>query len=196
MLILIGIWLIKKTKYQIKPLLNVLTRNKRLLFYSIVISIIIFILTIPTLIQRLRTSSELMASDGGIMYRIELAKYSTRLATKEFLGSGLNLSPYHFATLFDGEKYIFDPAHPHNVFFQVLAENGALGLVFFIIFVYSIFRPILIKKVALDHFSLGALVFLLCAQIYPIFLNHPEILSYFFVYSGIHFQKSLQNDRK
>lgn len=193
---IVGIWLIKQEGHQLKSTFIKLFKSKRLLFYSTLGFLIVSAFTLPTLAGRLKTSPTLLASDGSAMYRIELALYSTRLAGKQLLGSGLNLSPYHFATLLNSEKYVFDPAHPHNIFFQILAETGVPGLIFFFIFIYLIFRPLLQKRIALDHFSLGALVFLLCAQVYPIFLNHPEILTYFFVYSGIYFQRILRNDKK
>jgi hypothetical protein len=151
------------------------------------------VITIPFLLQRLKSLPTLFTSDGSAMYRIQLNVYAIKLAFKYFLGSGLNLSPYHLVTAFPNDDYFFDPAHPHNVFFQILAETGVLGLSFFFFFVYFIFRPVILNKENLNRFTIGALLFLICAQVYPIFLNHPEILSYFFLYSGLHYQKKIKS---
>lgn len=146
------------------------------------------------LIKRLESIPTLFAADGSAMYRIQLNLYAVRLSLRNFLGTGLNLSPYELATSFPNETYIFDPAHPHNIFFQILAETGILGLVSFLLFLYFLFRPFVLKSKALNAFSIGAILFLVCAQIYPIFLNHPEILSFFFAYLGLQQNRALHHD--
>lgn len=150
-------------------------------------------LAVIYLIQRMWSFPTLLTKDGSAMYRIQLNLYATRLGFRNWLGTGLNLSPYELAVSFPNETYIFDPAHPHNIFFQILAETGVFGLSLFLLFLYFAFRPVVLKPQRLNQFSVGALLFLVCAQIYPIFLNHPEILSYLFLYLGFHFNQLEQN---
>ncbi len=109
------------------------------------------------------------------------------MAIENPLGVGLNLSPYYFATTFSGHDLIYDPSHPHAMFFQIMAETGFLGLLFFVYFLYAVFRPQFISKqhnVYKVSFAVSALTYVVVAQMYPIFLNHQEILSFLFLYLG------------
>ncbi len=183
---------IRNRSTQIKAALKNLNFRQRILLASSFLALLA--VSLPFFLQRLRSLPTLFTSDGSAQYRIQLNFYAIRLALQNFWGTGLNLSPYQLAVSFTGEKYIFDPAHPHNIFFQILAETGILGLASFFMFIYLIFRPILIKKQKVNRFTIGALFFLICAQVYPIFLNHPEILSFLFLYSGLHLNQTIKYD--
>lgn len=170
------------TKEKIKGLFSFIKSNKLIIPFLIGGTIFVS----PYLINRLGSSNQLFSSEGSGTYRIQLTQYALRLTEKKpLLGVGLNLSPYYLATSFPHEDYFFDPAHPHNLIVQLLAETGLIGTILFSLFIYFIFRPLLKNKFkSLNEFSLASIIFFLCAQIYPIFINQMEIISYFFLYLG------------
>jgi O-antigen ligase len=149
----------------------------------VVIVVAIFALLTPYLFARLSSVPDLFATYGSGTYRLQMTIYSLRLASTHMLGTGINLSPYYLATAFNQEKFIFDPTYPHNIFAQLLAETGFVGCALFITFLYLCLRrfPNFIK----NPFAPAPLIFLLSAQFYPIFLNHPEISSFLFLYLGL-----------
>lgn len=145
----------------------------------------IFIFVTPFLFARLQSSGTLFAPSGSGTYRLQLISRSLTISLDKITGVGLNLSPYHFATNPPRGVDFFNPAHPHNIFFQILIETGFVGLCLFALFIYVIFRSYTHGHSSQNlPFAASALAFLLSAQIYPIFLNHPEILSYLFLYLG------------
>jgi O-antigen ligase len=118
-----------------------------------------------------------------------MMQYAVRLALMNPLsGVGVNLSPYFLAVSFPFEKFVFDPTYPHNLVFELLAETGIIGVTLFTLFVYLSFG-IFYKKHGRSHqlneFGVAATVYLACAQVYPLFLNRPEIFSYLFLYLGL-----------
>ena len=160
-------------------------------------AVIITITLAPYLGRRIETLSDVFTQYGSANYRLQMMRYSSQLAlANPLLGVGINLSPYYFATGFVGERLIFDPTYPHNLFFQLLAETGAVGVTLFFSFAYLGIRPLLMemkrpainkinKQPVIKEYSLAAGVYLLAAMFYPIFLNHPELSSYFFLYIGL-----------
>jgi O-antigen ligase len=161
---------------------NMMRAIKRLL---VIVAVIILVST-PFIVKRLESTGTLFSATGSATSRIQLNQYAIRLAQANPFGVGLNLSPYFFATAFPQETFTFDPSRPHNIFFQVLAETGFFGLVLFALFIYYALRSYLVSKEKLSNleFFMASLAFLAGAQIYPIFTNHPEILSFFFLYLG------------
>jgi O-antigen ligase len=148
----------------------------------------VLLAALPYLIARLVYLGSLFGDSGSGTYRIQIALYAAKLAVMNVFGVGLSLSHYFFATFFRNDKFIFDPAYPHNVFFQVLAETGILGLIFYGLFLTFAFRLNQWKEFKANlknPFILAALVYLLCAQFYPIFLHNQEILTYLFLYLGL-----------
>ena len=116
-----------------------------------------------------------------------MIQYSARLGLNNLFGVGLGMSPYHFAVNFPGENMIFGPDYPHNIFSQIFAETGIVGLVSFIVFLYLAFRPLFIKGLNVQniHFYLAALAFVASACFYPLFIPLVELTSFFFLYLGI-----------
>lgn len=176
----------------IKKTLQALIKNK--IFIPIVILGIIFVS--PYLINRLGSANQLFSKEGSGTYRIQLTQYAIRLVEKKpLLGVGLNLSPYYLATSFPQEDYFVDPAHPHNIIIQILAETGLIGISLFLFFIYLLFRPLLKNSLRnINEFSLASGIFFLCAQAYPIFINQMEIISYFFLYLGFMAYKNQENE--
>lgn len=176
---IIFIYLIKKKGIALK---RIGASSKKLLLAVIVILVI----SGPFMISRLESTRTLFSPSGSATSRIQLNQYALRLAQANPYGVGLNLSPLFLATSFPQEQYTFDPTRPHNIFFQILAEVGFGGLVLFVLFIYFAFRNYLISNNIINNleFFMASIAFLLGAQIYPIFTNHPEILSFFFLYLG------------
>lgn len=139
------------------------------------------------LLTRLQSFGSLFGPDGSGTYRVQLNQYALRLSLSNPLGVGLNLSPYFFATFFPQENFIFDPTYPHNIYFQVLAEAGIFGFVFFLLFLVGSFREFILKndKGPGFPFFAAAFAFAIAANMYPIFIDNPEVFSFFFLYLGL-----------
>lgn len=167
---------------KIKGLILSIKKNKILIPIIVLISLFVG----PFFLSRLSSSNQVFTKEGSGSYRLQLSKYALRLTErKTWFGVGLNLSQYYLATSFPHEKYFFDPAYPHNVIIQLLAETGIVGTSLFVLFIYLIFRPLISNKnIKFSQFHLGALAYLMCSQFYPIFINHMEIISYLFLYLG------------
>ncbi len=170
--------------YHKKTFLGLVSRKN---LFSVGIAVLVITLAFPFFLIRFSSITDLFTQYGSGSYRIQLMTYALRLGLASPLGVGLNLSPYYFATAFLTENYFFDPAYPHNIFFQILAETGPAGLIVFVAFIYLAIRQLFTSTKTPESVQYGAsaLVFLLCAQLYPIFLNHPEIISFFFLYLGV-----------
>ncbi|MCB9813404.1 MAG: O-antigen ligase family protein [Pseudomonadales bacterium] len=155
---------------------------------KLIIPIIFAILFVwPYFINRISSANQVFSKEGSGSYRIQLSEYALKLTDKKPLfGVGLNLSEFYLATSFPGEDYFFDAAYPHNIIIQILAETGLVGITLFIYFIYLIlFRPTIKRNLNnFNEFHLASIVFLMCAQFYPIFINHMEIISYLFLYLG------------
>lgn len=137
----------------------------------------------PYLLTRFYDFGNLFSRFGSGTYRLQMFKESINLAIENPLGVGLDLSPYSFGTKKLPRETIFDPAHPHNIFFQVLAETGFFGLIIFGYFIISVFKKIPNSKD--NPFFISILLFLASAQIYPIFINQIEIISFLFLLIGL-----------
>ena len=114
-----------------------------------------------------------------------MVNYSVKLGMSHLNGVGINLSPYFFATKFTQDQFIFDPTFPHNIFSEIFAETGIIGLVLFFLFIYLTLRNHFNLKTRINIFAVGSIVYLISAQIYPIFLNQPELSSFLFLYLGL-----------
>jgi len=142
------------------------------------------LLFLPMLSSRFSTLGTGLQPYSSGWYRIEQALYVGRIFAAHPFGVGLGLSPLYFATSFQGERPTFDPSYPHNLWLQLLAETGGIGMLLYGLFVASIYRPWLSGKFQLTPFGAGALAYLYCAQFYPIFLNQSELLRVCFIAFG------------
>lgn len=177
-LIIVYTFIPRGSKQQLKNLLKKLVIP--------IAAVIIF--SLPLVTARINTAYLLFNAQGSATYRLQLNEYALRLANRHFFGTGLNLSPYYLGTSFIDDQYIFDATRPHNLFFQILAEAGYVGLIIFLLFLYFAFKNCKQKEVTNSReYILAALTFLLCAQIYPIFINHTEVISFFFISLGLTF---------
>lgn len=163
----------------------------RKVFNKRVIKIVILLLLCGTfpflsyLTDRIQTIITIFAPGGSGDFRLALIQYAARVAQVHPFGVGLNIAPYVFAVGFPGER-IFDPSQPHNIFFQILAEMGAPGLIAFLLFLWVVYRRYVLTPVSrAAPYFVSSLIFLFAAQFYPIFISQPEILSYFFLHLGL-----------
>lgn len=178
------IYIFKKFKNKTQ-LIKKQLRKFRLLVIGLGLTVLI--LAGPFLWQRILTFSDVFTKYGSASYRLGMARFATRLGLKRAEGVGLNLSPYFLASKFKGVKYIFDPTYPHNLFFQLFAETGLIGLISFLSWLYLVFRDFLVGKKGSDNgFGLAGIIFIAASMFYPIFLNHPEISSFLFLFAGLH----------
>ncbi len=169
-------------KKNIEKLFNLYKNNLSL----ILTTVLLMFLMLPYFFVRIGSVSQTFSAEGSGTYRIQLTEYALRIMEKKpLLGVGLNLSPYYLATAFTTEDYFIDPAHPHNIFIQLLAETGISGTILFLLFIYLILRKNLHEISRSSSFFFASILFLLCAQIYPIFINHMEIISYLFLFLGL-----------
>ncbi len=169
-----------------------INKSKKLLFILIFLFTFALLSILPYLANRLLTLSEAFSPQGTATYRINMIYYSLRIFTENpILGVGLNLSPYFLASGFLGEKYAFDPTYPHNLISQLLVETGIIGTILFFVLITLIIKQILTNKDKniTKGFALASLSYFICAQFYPIFLNHTELSSFFFLYAGLSFLK-------
>jgi O-antigen ligase len=186
--LLMGIYLIVFLTLFKQKRINI-NKIKRFLNYK-TITILIFFITLlsPYLLNRVSSLTDVFTKYGSATYRIQMIIYSLRIFQEHFLtGIGVNLSPYFLASGFSGEKYPFDPTYPHNLTIQLLAETGIIGTFLFILFLINVLKPYFTKNTLsiIPGFALAAGVYFLCSQFYPIFLNHPELSSFFFLYAGL-----------
>jgi O-antigen ligase len=141
----------------------------------------------PYVLTRMQNFPDVFSEVGSGTFRIQMFQYGARLGLNNWFGVGLGMSPYHFGTDFPGEKMIFGPDYPHNIFLQIFAEIGLFGLILYIVFLYISFRPLVIKGLNIPdiHYYLAAFAFIASACFYPIFIPLIELNSFFFLYLGI-----------
>jgi O-antigen ligase len=164
------------------------SKGRNIKFKKINRNLIIIIITIITVLlpyfsNRVFDFSKIFSKLGSGTYRLQLAEQAYLLAKNNLLGVGLNLSPYSFAIQKFSKEIIFDPAHPHNIFFQILAETGFLGLIIFSLYIFYTLKEV--PNLNKNLFFYPVVLFLIAAQFYPIFINQSEITSYFFLFIGL-----------
>lgn len=184
---------IKKYYFQQKKLFTDLQRYSWLVLPFIAVGV----LFVPYLTNRLSSLTSLFAKYGSGTYRLELARYAIRLVHEQPWGVGLNLSPYYLATEFNQEIVSFDPAPPHNILFQLLAETGYAGVAVVTWLIYLIYRPQQIAGKKWPQFFItgsgaAGLAFLYCAQFYPVFINQIETFSWLMLFLGLYWAEKQQ----
>jgi hypothetical protein len=164
------------------PQLRQLLRKKLMLL----ITTTVVLLTSPYLLSRMQSLSNVFSRDGSLSYRSELNSHVLSMSFSNYLGIGLDLTPYYLAKNFktvDSPLVIFDQAPAHNIIVQLLAETGIIATVIFISFVYITIKHGYQGK----HrtFALAAIVYFLAAQFHPVFTNHYQLTGFFFLYLGV-----------
>jgi hypothetical protein len=180
---LFGIMLFLLIRTHIKIFVKTITRTP-LTRIIILIGLTVTLIVSSYVIKRVQTIPLLFSGYGSGSYRVQLNTMAFKLATAHPFGVGLNLSPYYFSQEFIQER-TNDPAHPHNIFFQIAAETGLVGIIAFLLFLWCVYRPYIRQhSVRSEPFFVASVIFLLAAQFYPIFISQPEILSFFFLHLG------------
>ncbi len=140
----------------------------------------------PYLWSRLQSISNVWSHDGSLSYRSELNSHVLSMSFTNYLGIGLDLTPYYLAKNFktvDSPLVIFDQAPAHNIVVQLLAETGVIATMVFLLFIYTTIKYGYQGKQRL--FAVAAVAYLLSAQFHPVFTNHYQLAGFFFLYLGI-----------
>lgn len=185
---LYGLSILTLIFHLIKYRKTVISMSKNLLKNIFVKSIVALaiIVMIPYLLTRINSIKNVFSRDGSLSYRQDLNHYVLNMSFKNYLGIGLDLTPYYLAKnvkTIDSLPVIFDQAPAHNIFIQLFAETGIFASTVFLFFVYYVFRHSLGKNGS--HFALVALIYLFSAQFHPVFTNHYQLTAFFFLFLGI-----------
>jgi len=110
---------------------------------------------------------------------------SLRLGFEQIFGLGIGTSPMYLATKSLQEHPIYGPDFPHNLFMQIFAEVGIVGLCVFVLFVYIAFRNFFLNRAAARSkpFYVASLLYFISSLFYPLTFDGIEILSFDFFIS-------------
>lgn len=185
-LILLSVIYLKKISLFVKPKIN---------SYALYATFGIFLLLFGQLfISRLKSlGSTLTDERGGLQYRLSHIVLSTDLMLKRPFGVGMNVFQYAILDRYDPYEYFSDSTAAHNLFAEIGAGAGIIGLFFFCLLLgrygYMLWtfmfgqknstkKPLLIGSI----FLIAA--YLLSAQFYPLLFS-TMITTFFFIISGI-----------
>lgn len=154
--------------------------------YTVVGSLIVVFVGFPYLATRLHGLSRVFAGDGSGTFRLQMIRDAYRVGLSHPLGVGLGMMPYYFATQFTQDHPIYGPDFPHNLFMELFAESGLFGLLFFLLFLYLLYRQVVLGRSVRDSipFYIGSGLFFLCAMVYPLTFDAIEVISLAFLYMG------------
>ncbi len=175
---LYGVWAI---------LVVLVWRRLGIRFYprQIALAGVVLVAVSPYLLARFSSVFDSLSAYGSLTYRMDMVNYAARLVVASpLVGVGISQLPYWFATGFVGETFAFDPTYPHSIVIQLLTETGGVGAALFFLFVAAIVSLFVSGVARAVSFFAAMIVYLIAASFYPLFLNHPEVLSFFFLYAG------------
>ncbi len=198
--LMIGFYLIyayEKRVYLTSKLLNKLRTNKRLLTVSAVSVITAFIIVMPYVYLRLNTVPEAFDDPGSMTTRFKLAQEAFSLITQyPISGVGLNRSLEFYGV--NPVTDIFQNMRPssfykiHNLFLEIAAETGIIGLMFFLLFVSLVIKKYLndrnkIESLWIKNFRkacfYGLILWLIFSSFHP-FLGTSQ-MRYFVLLSAL-----------
>jgi len=140
----------------------------------------------PYLRARAATLPDTFSQFGSGSYRVDMFKKTALILLSHPWGVGLGFSAYYLETQFYDQVHVFDITFPHNLTIQLGAETGWLGMA---CWVGTGVILVIVGKKYKDSlgmpFLAGAGTYFLCAQMYPLFLNQPEISDFFFMILGL-----------
>jgi O-antigen ligase len=137
-------------------------------------------------------------AEGGGTYRLEHIRVGWYYLKTKFHGVGLGIFPYAMAQDFPKDKTGLVPTLAHNMFAQIGAEVGLMGLISFFIFLWLLVRKRLnsiIKNSLLKHniFSFSLFValvnYLVLSMFFPWFL-HPKMAYMFWILAAYNSKRS------
>ena len=150
------------------------------------IFLVICLLFTPLLISRFSTLKSTIFGSGGL-YRLRHLIMAKNYLLENRWGIGLNIFQFKILKDYEPAYYFYDSAPPHNIFAQLAASTGILGLTNFILIIIYLLRN-KIKSSKLSLISLasthGMIAFLIIANFYPWLLKSP-ISDIFWIISGI-----------
>jgi O-antigen ligase len=153
--------------------------------YWVVFLLFFLILLGYNIITRISTLLSIFNKEGGGSYRLEHIKIGWYYLTSIPFGIGIGTFPFKMALDFPVEKTTLIPNLAHNMFAQVGAETGVLGIVSFLTFLWLVikekYRAFSKSHNLLDLALLVAFIsFLLLSNFFPWFL-HPKLDWFFWI---------------
>ena len=172
--VLITVWFLRKQKKLYVP--------AYLQSYWKILAVTFLILFGPFIANRLSSLGNVFQHEGGGTYRIRHLEVGWHYLKNEPYGVGVGLFPFSMALDFPMEETGLRPTLPHNIFTQIGAEMGFVGLLTFIVFLWLLIRRPLsllssgMRSVNPFYFSifLGFISLFLLNLVFPWFL-HPSI---------------------
>lgn len=171
---LFGIWYVKKFYKTYIP--------RFLSKYWLVLLAISIIVFAPLIADRLATISDIFNKEGGGTFRVGHLKVGWHYISSRPQGVGIGLFPFAMAQDFPIYVSGLRPTLAHNIFAQIGAELGFIGLTSFIAFLWLLVRKFLnslvIRKLHLSPFAFSIFLaftsFVALSSVFPWFL-HPSI---------------------
>jgi len=144
---------------------------KKNLFKVLIITLVILVVTIPIIVKDKRLTARydeikiitINYNDPNNPYFSLFFKSIEIFKENPFLGTG----PRSFRDSCQKQGKNFDKScknHPHNIYFEILAETGIYGFLFFIWIIFNFFRKTLFclkKQINLTHLEIGCFVSLI-----------------------------------
>lgn len=141
----------------------------------------------PLLIQRVLSAGELLKAGGGGIYRLRHFVIAADIMNNFPLGVGMNVFQYAMTERFNADYFFHDSTPAHNVFAEVGADFGALGIPLFVILYYCIVKEVLPSVYRKRPISIGVfwgiIIFLALSQVHP-WLFERSASSLFWVLGG------------
>lgn len=139
--------------------------------YGRVILIGFGLLFLPMFLQRIFSVNELFKPGGGAIYRIHHLIAAAELMKSHPLGVGMNIFQYAIVDRFDPEYIFYDSTPAHNVFAEVGADFGAVGIPLFLLLFYFMIKSLqqtarIKNPISIGIFS-GVIVYLALLQVHP-----------------------------
>lgn len=161
--------------------------------YAIPTLIGLGIIFMPMVIQRVLSIDQLIKSGGGAVYRLRHLVAARELMKTNPLGVGMNVFQYAIVEQFEPEFIFYDSTPAHNVFAEVGADFGWVGIVLFLLLFYFMIKLALPTTLQSNPISVGVLggliVYLALLQVHP-WLFERSASSLFWLLGGYYAKSS------
>jgi O-antigen ligase len=137
--------------------------------------LILVLIAFPVIISRLSTIQQAFGWEGSGLYRFRQVSLGLRMMQKSLFGVGLGMFSHPITTFNFPERFQLPSDLPHNVFVQVGAETGIVGLTFFTIFIYLLIRNKL-AKLKIDAKLFPTSVLLAFVSIFLSMMAYPWLM--------------------
>lgn len=148
------------------------------------------ILVLPPISNRMSSLATIFSPEGGGTYRIHHLVMSLNLAGDFPLGVGMNSFQYEIVKRFSPEYIFYDQTPAHNVFAEIMADFGYIGVPLFLILIYNIAKAHYpynnLKTIAPFKLGVfwGVIVYIVLLQVHP-WLFERSASSLFWILGGM-----------